>query len=60
MGLSLAKFAALLGVNMNSVWNWERGKTKPNQRMTQKILRARGIKRRAAKALLAEGGTVEG
>jgi len=60
LGLSLAKFAALLGVNMNSVWNWEQGKTKPNTGMTEKIIRARGIKRRAVKALLAERRTVEG
>ena len=53
LGLSLAAFGKLIGASINSVLNWEKGRTKPTAAMRAKIIAARQLRRRSAQRLLA-------
>ena len=55
LGLSVEKFAMVLGVNQNSVYNWETGKMKPRSDMIEKILAARKLGKREVKEILGKG-----
>jgi len=41
-----------------SVWNWEAGKNKPNAEGVEKLVCARQLGKREARAILAEKGVV--
>ncbi len=58
LGLSMNKFAQVLGVNNNSVFNWEHGKTKPKPAMIAKLLAAGNLDQRETSEILAQGGSV--
>jgi DNA-binding transcriptional regulator YiaG len=54
LGLSAAKFAALIGVSPISVYNWEGGQTRPRRAQLEAIAAARALGKRAALARLEE------
>jgi DNA-binding transcriptional regulator YiaG len=52
LGISAADYAGLLGVSAQSVYNWERGITKPRAEQIAMIASLRGIGKREAQARL--------
>jgi len=52
LGLSRNQMAALLGVNANSIYLWEQGKTRPRAAAKAKLLQLRGLGKRAVGKLL--------
>ena len=52
LGLSRAEMAALIDVNANSIFLWERGKAKPRAAAKAKIIALRGIGKRQIKKML--------
>ncbi len=55
LGLSINKFAQVLGVNNNSIFNWEHGKTKPTPVMIKKLQAVRYLSKQKAESILASG-----
>lgn len=51
-GLSQGDYAKLLGVSPSTVFNWERGKTRPGQKQLAKLVSLRGLGKREAKKRL--------
>jgi len=56
--LSAADYAKLLGVSMQTVYNWEQGKARPRDSQMAAIVEVRGMGRREALARLEELGGV--
>lgn len=54
LGLSAAKFAALIGVSPISVYKWEGGQSRPRRAQLEAIAAARALGKRAALARLEE------
>ncbi len=54
MQLSQAQFAALVGVNLQTVNHWENGKTNISANQKNKIAAVRGLKKRELKKLMTE------
>ena len=54
LGFSQGKFAALLGVNLNSVRYWESGKIEPREVQKRKIATIRDMGKRELAKLMAE------
>ncbi len=52
LGLSRNQMATLLGVNANSIYLWEQGKTRPRAAAKAKLMQLRGLGRRAVGKLL--------
>ena len=48
LGLSRAEFGTLLGVSAQTIYNWERGDTRPRDAQIAKIAAVRGIGKREA------------
>jgi len=48
LGLSAADFAALVGVSPLTIYNWEKGKTKPRAAQLEKLSTIRGLGKREA------------
>ena len=46
--LSAADYGKLVGVSALTIYNWEKGKTKPQQRQLEALLKVKGIGKRAA------------
>ena len=55
LGLSLSEFALLLGVNSNSIFNWEHGKSRPSRSLRARLIAARPLGKREARRLVAAG-----
>ena len=53
LGISAADYAALVGVAPLSIYNWERGKSKPRTRQLTMLASVRGLRRREAQQKLA-------
>ena len=58
LGFSQGKFAALLGVNLNSVRYWESGKIEPREAQKRKIATIRDMGKRELAKLMAEKNIV--
>ena len=56
IGLSAADFGRLIGVTANSVYNWERGASKPRPRQLERIAALRGVGKREAQVRLGNLG----
>lgn len=54
LGLTQAKFAAIIGVNQFSVCNWEAGKTEPRREAKELIAKLRTMGKREFKKMLAD------
>jgi DNA-binding transcriptional regulator YiaG len=52
LGLSRNQMAQLLGVNANSIYLWEQGKTRPRAAAKAKLIQLRGLGKRAVSRLL--------
>jgi DNA-binding transcriptional regulator YiaG len=52
LGLSRNQMALLLGVNANSIYLWEQGKTRPRAAAKAKIMQLRGLGKRAVAKLV--------
>jgi len=48
LALSASDFAALVGVSPLTIYNWEKGKTKPQAAQLEKLAAARGLGKREA------------
>ena len=48
LGISAADYAALVGVSGLTIYNWESGKTKPQQAQLEKLAAVRGMGKREA------------
>jgi DNA-binding transcriptional regulator YiaG len=59
LGLSQAKFAKLIGVSDQSMYNWERGKSRPRKEQIAAIAGVRGLGKREAQARLQSSATEE-
>jgi DNA-binding transcriptional regulator YiaG len=53
LGLSAAEFGALVGASGQSVFNWEKGQSKPRQGQLSRIASVRSLGKREAQARLA-------
>lgn len=53
LGLSAADLAKMMGVSVQTIYNWERGVTKPGPAQVEKLASLRGVGRRQLRALLA-------
>lgn len=53
LGLSASDYAKLAGVSGLSIYNWEKGKTKPRKEQVATLAALRGITKREAEARLA-------
>lgn len=53
LGLSAADLAKMMGVSAQTIYNWERGVTKPRPEQQLKLASLRGVGRRQLRALLA-------
>ena len=53
-GLSQADYAKLVGVSGATILNWERGKTKPDDKRFQKLVSLRGISKKEAQKRISE------
>lgn len=53
-GLSIKKMAELLGVNNNSIINWEKGDFRPRPELMKKLIAFRKLTKREVKKLLNE------
>ena len=53
MGLSLRAFAKVVGVNFNSVLNWEHGRSKPKPAMVKKLQAVGSLDKRQVETILA-------
>ena len=51
-GLSIKKMAELLGVNNNSIINWEKGDFRPRPELLKKLIAFRNLTKREVKKLL--------
>ncbi len=54
LGLSIEAYAKLLGASPGSIVNWEQGKTRPAERMRERLVAVRQLGRRDVKRMLAE------
>lgn len=54
LGLSAADYAKLVGVSSQSIYNWERGETRPRKEQVAILAGLRGIGKREARARLAQ------
>jgi len=52
LGLSAAKLGAILGVSVQTIYNWEAGTTRPNRDQVAKIAVVRKMGKREIKSLL--------
>ena len=48
LGLSAAEYAKLVGVSALTIYNWEKGKTRPRQEQLAALVAVRGIGKREA------------
>ncbi len=48
LGISAADFATLVGVSPLTIYNWEKGKTKPQTAQLEKLASVRGLGKREA------------
>ena len=53
-GLSQVDYARLVGVSANTIHNWERGKTKPDDKHLQKLVSHRGIGKKEAQKRISD------
>ncbi|MCL4745504.1 MAG: helix-turn-helix domain-containing protein [Burkholderiaceae bacterium] len=53
LGLSAAELASLLGVTAQTIYNWERGATRPGPELHSKLVALRGVGKREVTAHLA-------
>ncbi len=53
-GLSQAAYAKLVGVSANTIFNWESGKSKPDDKRFQKLVSLRGIGKTEAQKRISE------
>ena len=51
-GLSQGDYATLLGVSASTVFNWERGTTRPGEKQLAKVVSLRGLGKREARKRL--------
>ncbi len=54
LALSAADYAALVGVSGLTIYNWEKGKTRPQQAQLEKLAAVRGLGKREAWTRLEE------
>jgi len=52
LGLSAAEYASLIGVSAQTVYNWERGTSKPRQQQLAALVEVRGLGKRDAEKRL--------
>ena len=48
LGLSAADYGRLVGVTGLTIYNWEKGKTRPQQRQLEALMKVKGVGKRAA------------
>ncbi len=53
LGLSAADLAKMLGVSAQTIYNWERGVTKPRPEQVEKLASLRGVGKRQLRATVA-------
>ncbi|MCM5570476.1 helix-turn-helix domain-containing protein [Burkholderiaceae bacterium FT117] len=53
LGLSAAALAKMMGVSTQTIYNWERGVTKPRPEQVEKLASLRGVGKREVQARLA-------
>ena len=56
LGISAADFANLVGVSGLTIYNWEKGKSRPQQKQLEKLAAVRGLGKREAWKKLEEMG----
>jgi transcriptional regulator with XRE-family HTH domain len=54
LGLSAADLAKMMGVSAQTIYNWERGVTKPRSEQVEKLASLRGVGKRQLQAHLAD------
>ena len=54
LALSASEFGKLVGVSAQSVYNWERGTTRPREQQIAKLASLRGLGKREVATLLAQ------
>ena len=53
LGISAADLAKLMGVTAQTIYNWERGATKPRPEQQEKLVSLRGVGKRRIQSLIA-------
>lgn len=54
LGLSAANLAKMMGVSAQTIYNWERGVTKPGPGQVEKLVSLRGVGKREVQAYVAQ------